>query len=310
MRLAAAGLALLGGQAGCATDADVGARRSAIVSGMVDLADPEVVAVSLAWEDGSARLCTGTLVSPRIVLTAAHCLEDVESALRFQIGFGTDSRTVPEYDPVVWSDAVDHMTHPDFAYGTPTDGKDIGLVLLAEPAVAAPKPMSGLPPDLGEQVRMVGFGRTERYATDGGLKRESSAPVTDVLDSLFFFGTSLENTCLGDSGGPVYLTVLGVERLVGISSFGDAICRETTGATRVDSYVFDVIYPWILDHDPDAPPPPERPPAPPPDGGCAVAARPAGVPPPGVMAATTALAYALVLAFVRARARARARARR
>jgi secreted trypsin-like serine protease len=266
MRFWLVGLAL----AGCAGEAELGSTRRAIVSGEVALEDQAVVAVYLGWDDGTDRLCTGTLVSPRVVLTAGHCLRDADTATRFDVGFGTDVREVPEFDAVTWAGAVGHMVDPDLSFDSPTEGHDVGLVLLDAPSAVPWVPMGSWPPPEGASVRAVGYGRTDRDVSDAGVRRDVMAPVTRVESRLFYFGNYDSNTCLGDSGGPVLYEVDGLESLVGTSSFGDSRCRSTTGATRVDEYLYDLIYPWISEHDPDAPEPPPEPPEMD-GGGCAVA---------------------------------------
>jgi MYXO-CTERM domain-containing protein len=274
MRLVRVGLALVtivAAAAGCG-DQGIGSSQRAIISGEVDLEDGAVVAVFLAWADGTDRLCTGTLVSPRVVLTAGHCLSRADDATRLDVGFGTDVRDQPEYDGVTWSGGIDYVIHPDLSFDSPTDGHDVGLVLLPEASAVTPAPLGLTPPGDGASVRAVGYGRTDRDLTDAGVKREVMATVTSVENRLFYFGDAEANTCLGDSGGPVFTDLGGTEVLVGISSFGDSRCRFTTGATRVDEYLFDLIYPWIAEHDPDAPPAPPAPPKMEDGGGCAVAA--------------------------------------
>src|ERR1700722_15740530 len=65
----------------------VGAVSQAIIGGSVDTADTAVVAV---MDPSSSTLCSGTLVAPSVVLTAAHCVYLVDpSAL--QVLVGTDS---------------------------------------------------------------------------------------------------------------------------------------------------------------------------------------------------------------------------
>src|SRR6185295_20195739 len=70
MRTLSALVVLLGA---CAPDPsiDVDVHRAPIVNGMVDPGDPAVVALL----DGGRAFCTGTLVSPHVVVTAAHCID-------------------------------------------------------------------------------------------------------------------------------------------------------------------------------------------------------------------------------------------
>src|SRR5262245_43295116 len=123
--------------AACAAEGTVDSVQRAIVSGELDLGDPEVAAVIVGFADGKSHFCSGTLGSPRVVLTAGHCLAEAASATRFEVGFGTDAREPPEYEPVTWQVVADHMTPPDLQFDAPADGGDIGLILLDAPGPVA-----------------------------------------------------------------------------------------------------------------------------------------------------------------------------
>ena len=66
--------------AGCGAEVSLGTAEQPIVNGEVDTGDPAVVSVG--------GFCTGTLVTPRVVLTAHHCIGS-GSTPNFEVYFGT-----------------------------------------------------------------------------------------------------------------------------------------------------------------------------------------------------------------------------
>jgi len=251
----------------CVAPAPVAGVSQSIVNGTTDTDDPAVVMVLAHMPSSqSASLCTGEIVSPHVVLTAAHCLDPAllgGSGAIFDVFTGTmPSATTPKL-------AVQE-THFNTSFDSnhPENGNDVGVLILAAPANITPLPYNrtAIPQSMvGSAARVVGYGITsgsDSMGTTAGTKRE--APTTLAhLDNLFVgLQDGLHGICEGDSGGPAFMTFNGSERIVGVTSFGFTNCPLTPPAgtpsgfeagndTRIDTYA-DFIDQWVLMFDPPA----------------------------------------------------------
>jgi hypothetical protein len=177
--------------------------------------------------------CTGTVVGPRKVLTAAHCVQGFQaSRMRFVIG--------PSISSPVATLAVSSMqAHP--AYNEWNIQNDIALVHLSQDAPVAPMGVVGHMDGswVGTDLLFVGYGVSNGYnQTGAGIKRAVWMAISRVSQTTFRYDDPHRNTCAGDSGGPAFYRTPGGEFLVaGVTSYGDQYCTSYGVNARVDTYL-------------------------------------------------------------------------
>lgn len=222
-------------------DGEAGESDQAIIGGTTDNGDPSVVAI-FAHAPGatSGSLCTGTVISPTAVLTAAHCVapSTVGTGQVFEVITGTTLSLSNALK--VASTTYDKAFNPNKL----TAGHDIGIVKLASPTTLKPIPFNKTALSssiVGKSVRLVGYGSNTHSNTGAGTKRTVTTTVSALNSLLIKIGSSSKQTCHGDSGGPALMTINGVETVVGVTSYGTdsstQVCINGGYDTRVDDYV-------------------------------------------------------------------------
>jgi secreted trypsin-like serine protease len=210
----------------------VGTSALPITGGVADSGDPAVVQLR-----GGTGTCSGTLIAPSVVLTAAHCLgPPCPTEAVFGTGQGLDDVGIP----------IDEcVAHPKF--DPDTVANDIALVHLVNPSRVPPLMVNSealTPSTVRRDVRIVGFG-SDGEGEGIGIKRDGEATITRIAETTFTIAPAPALTCIGDSGGPALLNSNGHYDVVGVTSMGDFLCRSTGVDTRVDPYVDTFIQPYL-----------------------------------------------------------------
>ena len=228
--LAAFAVLLLPSQASAITNGEPDGNGHPNVGGLV--ADE-------AYPDGTWIYCSGTLISPTVFLTAAHCAED-----------GQDVRVTFDsaYQP---GDKVYSGTfYADPAYNQSTsDYHDIAVVVFDQAVkgitpAKLPKAGSLSKLDGDQQFTSVGYGAYEVTNEPGGhqylyddVRGVATGTLNSINKTLLRISMNPSHgdgvTCYGDSGGHNFLGDTNV--IAAITITGDAVCRSTNVVYRLDT---------------------------------------------------------------------------
>jgi len=208
---------------------------------------------------GIFQICSGTLISENVFLTASHCTAPLDSFLTSYPG----SQVVVTFDPTISASGTFYsgVWHTNPAYFTPrgeADPGDVGVIVLDEapPGITPARlPTAGMLDDLKAThilkdtlFTAVGYGtvrETNRTGPQGILDNldrnrvdQGFLSLTDAWITLSMnMATDNGGTCYGDSGGPHFIHLDGVETniVVAVTVTGDAQCKATDKDYRVDT---------------------------------------------------------------------------
>jgi hypothetical protein len=200
-------------------------------------------------------ICTGTLISPTVFLTAAHCIVGMDAMFGLvptdvYVTFDTEVTDSPTIYNVASSWIDPNYNH------TASNPHDLAVLILGV-EVTGITPAELPPAGLLDEMKASGELKDQRFVTVGygtvrndkigappvlsldGVRRYTNGTFSALTQSWLKISANLAKEegggCWGDSGGPHFLVLDGKEILVSITSAGDAACRAMDETYRLDT---------------------------------------------------------------------------
>ena len=259
--------ALAFGTGGCIDDEqaddDVEITSSEIIGGTLATGYPEAAYLNIDFTSSGGFACSGTLIAPRVVLTAGHCVDTHKKWDVYVAGSFRQSTDAVTYD---WKEGGAQTVNPAH--------HDIGLVFLKDPiALAAYPTIANAPVTDGATVTNIGRINNGQM-TNLAWAANSIVHPGGAVGFPFDYQSSLVIQS-GDSGGADMFA--GTHKIVAVNSGAGANVQVLART--------DLVFPWIqaqiaahsggpLPPAPPPPPPPAPPPPPPPPPPCVAEAEP------------------------------------
>ena len=202
----------------------------------------------------SQQICTATPISDRVLITAAHCVED---AIVVTAYFNTDITCENGFNIEQGVSVENYSIHPKYnAKRIHSANPDLALVLLEE------RIYSGYPiypiynqkvastADFNSDLYLYGYG-VIKYENDNIVKKTSSGILRHVIvdfnklsveeNSIKIKNNGKQGICSGDSGGSGLVLVDGQYQILAINSYGSGTtsdkCAEEGSLILVEPYL-------------------------------------------------------------------------
>lgn len=202
-------------------------------------------------------ICTGTIISEQVILTAAHCVPENADANEIKIIFDHDFQTQKENK----INAESIIIHEDYVLNEKTIANDVALIKLEKsiPNTYSPLNLSDISilsfKDIkSSTVSGFGYSRVEFPRLGLGNLRFTEIEALELNENsplIYFDQSKGKGVCQGDSGGGAFVKQNDQWIQIGITSFVNtkennpkkADCKRTSGFSSILYFL-----PWIQEN--------------------------------------------------------------